>query len=46
MRYDAVNRCEGGICDIALQLNDNGNVGIGNASLNTNLMSMAASGLG
>ncbi|CAM3714842.1 hypothetical protein ELOC111193_17650 [Elizabethkingia occulta] len=32
MRYDAVNRCEGGICDIALQLNDNGNVGIGNAS--------------
>ncbi|WP_407510883.1 hypothetical protein [Elizabethkingia anophelis] len=30
-RYDAVNRCGGGICDVVLQLNDNGNVGIGNA---------------
>ncbi|MCT3760561.1 hypothetical protein HZQ07_17775 [Elizabethkingia anophelis] len=29
-RYDAVGRCEGGICDIVLHLNDNGNVGIGN----------------
>jgi len=29
-RYDAVNPCGGGICDVILQLNDNGNVGIGN----------------
>ncbi|MDV3955624.1 hypothetical protein J2O08_04470 [Elizabethkingia anophelis] len=28
-RYDAVNRCQGGICDITLFLQDNGNVGIG-----------------
>lgn len=28
MRYDAVNRCAGGICDIPLFLADNGNVGI------------------
>ncbi|HAY3553075.1 hypothetical protein KRE47_17585 [Elizabethkingia meningoseptica] len=28
-RYDAVNRCEGGICDISLFLQDNGNIGIG-----------------
>ncbi|OPB95685.1 hypothetical protein BAS10_10060 [Elizabethkingia meningoseptica] len=32
MRYDAVNRCQGGICSVALQLNDNGNVGIGTSS--------------
>nr|WP_199162414.1 hypothetical protein [Elizabethkingia sp. ASV34] len=32
MKYDAVNACQGGACDIALQLNDNGNVGIGNPS--------------
>ncbi|KUY30393.1 hypothetical protein [Elizabethkingia ursingii] len=32
-RYDAVNPCgEGSICDVVLQLNDNGNVGVGNAS--------------
>ncbi len=30
MRYDAVNRCNGGICDVSLFLADNGNVGIGN----------------
>ncbi|MDY3339289.1 hypothetical protein PG279_08885 [Riemerella anatipestifer] len=29
MRYDAVNRCNGGICDIPLFLHDNGNIGIG-----------------
>jgi hypothetical protein len=29
MRYDAVDQCATGICDIALFLNDNGNVGIG-----------------
>lgn len=29
MRYDAVNRCAGGICDLSLFLSDNGNVGIG-----------------
>lgn len=29
MRYDAVDHCATGICDIALFLNDNGNVGIG-----------------
>jgi hypothetical protein len=28
-RYDAVNKCAGGICDISLFLHDNGNVGIG-----------------
>ena len=28
-RYDAVNPCVGGICDISLFLHDNGNVGIG-----------------
>ena len=28
-RYDAVNPCAGGICDISLFLHDNGNVGIG-----------------
>lgn len=29
MRYDAVNPCEGGICDLSLFLHDNGNVGVG-----------------
>ena len=29
MRYDAVDRCGTGICDIVLQLSDNGNIGIG-----------------
>nr|WP_317174671.1 hypothetical protein [Chryseobacterium antibioticum] len=28
MRYDAVNRCAGGICDAPLFLADNGNIGI------------------
>ncbi len=28
-RYDAVNACAGGICDLSLFLHDNGNVGIG-----------------
>ncbi len=32
MRYDAVDRCQGGICSVALQLHDNGNVGIGTSS--------------
>ncbi|RQO42599.1 hypothetical protein DBR39_01615 [Chryseobacterium sp. KBW03] len=32
MRYDAVNRCAGGICDIPLFLADNGNVGINTSS--------------
>lgn len=29
MRYDAVNPCGGGICDVPLYLDDNGKVGIG-----------------
>lgn len=29
VRYDAVNACAGGICDLSLFLHDNGNVGIG-----------------
>ena len=29
MRYDAVNRCNGGICDASLFLSDNGTVGVG-----------------
>lgn len=29
MRYDAVNRCSGGICDVSLFLADNGNIGVG-----------------
>jgi hypothetical protein len=29
MRYDAVNPCAGGICDLSLFLHDNGNVGVG-----------------
>jgi hypothetical protein len=29
MRYDAVNPCAGGICDMPFFLHDNGNVGIG-----------------
>ena len=28
-RYDAVNPCKGGICDLSLFLHDNGNVGVG-----------------
>ncbi|REC48045.1 hypothetical protein [Chryseobacterium pennipullorum] len=32
MRYDAVNRCAGGICDIPLFLSDNGNIGINTSS--------------
>lgn len=28
MRYDAVNRCAGGICEVSLFLADNGNIGI------------------
>lgn len=32
MRYDAVNRCAGGICDIPLFLADNGNIGINTSS--------------
>ncbi len=28
MRYDAVNRCAGGICELSLFLADNGNIGI------------------
>ncbi|PKF74513.1 hypothetical protein CW752_09035 [Chryseobacterium sp. PMSZPI] len=31
-RYDAVNRCAGGICDVSLFLADNGNVGINTSS--------------
>ncbi|MCT4142255.1 hypothetical protein HZP65_16095 [Elizabethkingia anophelis] len=27
-RYDAVNACKGGICDVSLYLHDNGNIGI------------------
>jgi hypothetical protein len=29
MRYDAVNPCSGGICDLSLFLHDNGNIGVG-----------------
>lgn len=32
MRYDAVNRCAGGICDAPLFLGDDGNVGVGTTS--------------
>lgn len=32
MRYDAVNRCAGGICDVPLFLSDNGNIGINTPS--------------
>ncbi|MGC5744478.1 hypothetical protein [Chryseobacterium sp. NFX27] len=32
MRYDAVNRCAGGICDVPLFLADDGNIGINTSS--------------
>jgi len=32
MRYDAVNRCAGGICDMPLFLADDGNIGINTSS--------------
>jgi hypothetical protein len=54
MRYDAVNPCNTGICDVALFLGDNGNIGInksdpqfkldvnGNSNINGNLNILGA----
>jgi hypothetical protein len=39
MRYDAVNRCAGGICDLAFMLFDNGDAQIGNANGMFNVIS-------
>jgi uncharacterized coiled-coil protein SlyX len=45
-RYDAVNRCAGGICDVSLFLHDNGNVGVGNLVNPTAQLHVKAPGLG
>jgi hypothetical protein len=45
-RYDAVNRCAGGICDLSLFLHDNGNVAIGNFITPTAQLHVKAPGSG